>query len=742
MVARTPSANVAHWLLCMAAGGDIVKYLSLRVSGSFAVALATVAGVQGCSGAKPGPVGQSGSQLSQTTFDPNDPMSDADLTGGKAITVKEMQKFLSARGSVLASFNENGQSAAEIIVTSSQKYGISPLYMLARIESEQGLVSATTFTSSTEAGLAEATGYSCPGSCDGSQSGFANQVAKGAQLIAQDLENAKKGIALGSGWLVNVEHWSQDGCAPDQLGGPSTCGCPVTPDNAATTALYSYTPYVGHYYSSGNCGADEAGVTGLALFFQQYAQSFPGSSSGGAPSDAGSSSSGGIQPSAVIARAMEWVNAKLQYCQSANNEPDPLDDSCSSVCHRESNPEWDPYRSDCSGFVTWAWGLPASGGAFDEPGGGYVTGDFAPYSSTSLTYAIDGSSLQPGDALNKVTTDTWTDGHIVIFKQWVKEGQSAVFMEEPGCSAPTPYASEFTSDVKINSGSSTVYIKTKGVSFTAIRYEGIASTSSHSPPSPKPAPKPAPTPTPPPTPGPSTPIVAMAGAGSAFGYWDVTSSGKITAHGDATAYGDASSKGIDNIVGIAATATGAGYWLAGAAGEVYPYGDAVFYGSMAGKKLNKAVVGIAASIDGLGYWLVAADGGVFAYGDAMFQGSLGDKVVSAPIVGMAVMPWGGGYWLVGSDGSVYPFGDAESYGSRSGKTSYAPFVGIAATSDGSGYWLLDADGGVFTFGDATFEGALGTPQPASIVGFVVTPDFKGYWIEGANGAVHDFGDAP
>ena len=67
--------------------------------------------------------------------------------------------------------------------------------------------------------------------------------------------------------------------------------------------------------------------------------------------------SGPVTRSEVIANAQQWVTAQLAYCQSANGQPDG-DTSCSPTCQRESNPAWDPYRSDCSGFVSWAWELP------------------------------------------------------------------------------------------------------------------------------------------------------------------------------------------------------------------------------------------------------------------------------------------------------------------------------------------------------------------------------------------------
>jgi uncharacterized membrane protein YgcG len=177
-------------------------------------------------------------------------------------------------------------------------------------------------------------------------------------------------------------------------------------------------------------------------------------------------SSAAVTGSTIVSRGMEWVNAELHYCQAAAGAVD-YDSSCwawegaSHRCDRESNAAWNAYRSDCSGFVTWAWGLPPVGD------GGYVTSNFAPY-GTSFSHTIAGDDLQPGDALNKDP-----DEHIILFKQWVSAGHSAVFMEEPGCSSSTPYAHEFTSDVTISGDE--VYVAYEGATFYAIRYNGSTS---------------------------------------------------------------------------------------------------------------------------------------------------------------------------------------------------------------------------------------------------------------------------
>jgi MYXO-CTERM domain-containing protein len=178
-------------------------------------------------------------------------------------------------------------------------------------------------------------------------------------------------------------------------------------------------------------------------------------------------SAAAITASDAIARAEAWVTAKLLYCQSPNGASDTIDPSCPAVCMRQSNPAWDPYRSDCSGLVSWAWGLPAPG---------RTTAELAP-NMTDITKVIDASTLAMGDA---VCTDdaTSNDHHVMLFKAWTVPGQEATFIEEPGCSATPDYAHEFTSAVTLSGTSITV--KYNGMTFSAIRYGALTASAASS----------------------------------------------------------------------------------------------------------------------------------------------------------------------------------------------------------------------------------------------------------------------
>lgn len=118
-----------------------------------------------------------------------------------------------------------------------------------------------------------------------------------------------------------------------------------------------------------------------------------------------------------VARALEWVSVSMPYCGGINGGTDVL---CGGTCWRSgaaSNPAWDGYRSDCSGLVSWAWGLPRPG---------RTTYGFAPFDD-AVSYEIAGSELQAGDALNN------TD-HVVLFAGWIDRASGrARIIEEYDC---------------------------------------------------------------------------------------------------------------------------------------------------------------------------------------------------------------------------------------------------------------------------------------------------------------------
>ena len=166
--------------------------------------------------------------------------------------------------------------------------------------------------------------------------------------------------------------------------------------------------------------------------------------------DAGADAPAVVEDNEAVARAQLWVDAQVPYCQAPNHKPD-ADSACASTCTRPDNADWDPYRSDCSGLVSWAWSLPAPG---------HTTKTFAPY-DTSVSHTIEAIDLQPGDAINN-------DHHIMLFGSWIEVGIKARFLEEPACSSAQPYARAYIATVTLSGQE--LYVASRGT-YTAIRQD-------------------------------------------------------------------------------------------------------------------------------------------------------------------------------------------------------------------------------------------------------------------------------
>lgn len=122
----------------------------------------------------------------------------------------------------------------------------------------------------------------------------------------------------------------------------------------------------------------------------------------------------------VVARAQQWLDVGMPYCQAPNNG---YDSACGYTCNRSaaaSSAEWDPYRSDCTGFVSWAWGLLAPG---------RVTWQLAPYDN-AISHEIDTTDLRAGDALN---INTNVHQHVMLFMGWVNGTSKLKVWQESDC---------------------------------------------------------------------------------------------------------------------------------------------------------------------------------------------------------------------------------------------------------------------------------------------------------------------
>ena len=119
----------------------------------------------------------------------------------------------------------------------------------------------------------------------------------------------------------------------------------------------------------------------------------------------------------TLTRARLWIDAEMPYCGGPNGGKDVI---CGGTCSRggdAKSAEWDKYRSDCSGFVSWSWALPAPG---------QTTRTLAPY-DTKVSSLITVEELQPGDALNG-------SGHVMLFGGWAdKAAGKALVLQESRC---------------------------------------------------------------------------------------------------------------------------------------------------------------------------------------------------------------------------------------------------------------------------------------------------------------------
>ncbi|XOU94948.1 MAG: hypothetical protein ACNFW9_02660 [Candidatus Kerfeldbacteria bacterium] len=177
------------------------------------------------------------------TFNPNFIMSDNDLVNSTSMSVNRIQSFLDSKGA-LGSYVTldpwgNQKTAAQIISDAGTYWGISPEYLMVRMQIEQSLITDPTLI---ERQYDWATGYGVCDSCSTSDpnvikyKGFFNQVNWAARALKGDYYLgglATRGTTI-SGWAPGITKTISD-----------TFGTfAVTPVNDATAVMYTYTPHV------------------------------------------------------------------------------------------------------------------------------------------------------------------------------------------------------------------------------------------------------------------------------------------------------------------------------------------------------------------------------------------------------------------------------------------------------------------------------------------------------------------
>lgn len=193
--------------------------------------------------------------LSGSEFDPNYIISDANFYDGNAMTEAQIQQFLQAKvpsctnGLCLTQFRQDttaraadaycsaytpaaSERASTIIFKIQQACGVSAKAILVTLQKEQSLVTTVNPTLNQ---LRIAMGYGCPDTgagCDAAYYGFQNQVYMAARQF-QRYKAAPSNYNFAAGRTRAVQFHPNTACGSAVL----------TPRNAATAALYNYTPY-------------------------------------------------------------------------------------------------------------------------------------------------------------------------------------------------------------------------------------------------------------------------------------------------------------------------------------------------------------------------------------------------------------------------------------------------------------------------------------------------------------------
>jgi len=170
----------------------------------------------------------------RVAFNKNLVLEDLELTDWQSMTTAEVQAFLEVTPygwrSVLADHVSNGVSAAESFILAAQTHHINPLVLLTRVQLEQSLIGKQT---ATQTALNWAMGCGCPDNqaCNPAYKGFDKQIACSASRFRSYLDDIAATGKTVSGWGPNITKTSLEGSS-------------VTPQNAATAAIYTYTPWV------------------------------------------------------------------------------------------------------------------------------------------------------------------------------------------------------------------------------------------------------------------------------------------------------------------------------------------------------------------------------------------------------------------------------------------------------------------------------------------------------------------
>ncbi len=327
----------------------------LRNGRTRALGLVILGALAACAAQKDDDAGGQASEISSRgAFDKNKVIEDRELLDVNAMTAEEVQGFLDktpwGTRSVLATYSENGKSAAQILHRAAAQNGVNPLVLLVRLQMEHSLIRKETAPTAT---LREAFGCGCPHSpiCSDRYRGFANQADCAAGTIRRSVDRAKTPPGTASGWMVDRPKRTSDGIT-------------VTPANPGTAALYTYTPWVGQ------AGGGKAGVGGASLHWQVW---------GRFADEVGYGTSGADQPAAPPA-SQGSSGADMPAAPPADEPampPEPVEPGSQGSSGADQPATPPPEGSS---------GSQGSSGADGNQGGGFAWPDFGDFGDWQVTY--------------------------------------------------------------------------------------------------------------------------------------------------------------------------------------------------------------------------------------------------------------------------------------------------------------------------------------------------------------------
>ncbi|MBI2476611.1 hypothetical protein HYV72_00400 [Candidatus Uhrbacteria bacterium] len=172
-------------------------------------------------------------------FNPNFLLSDADMTNARGLSQDAIQRFLESKSGTLGAYmtaDLDGvvKRASEIIARVSDQFIVNPKFVLVLLQKEQSLV---TDASPLPTQYDWAVGYGVCDGCSVAESGVAR-----FRGFAKQLDSMAQQFRFG--YLADLE---AKGVTQSNIGPGRTVvidGEAVTPENHATSALYTYTPHM------------------------------------------------------------------------------------------------------------------------------------------------------------------------------------------------------------------------------------------------------------------------------------------------------------------------------------------------------------------------------------------------------------------------------------------------------------------------------------------------------------------